>query len=457
MRCRSIYLRRSSAERNCMNALLDRNRSVIQFVGITLAITVAAAAAAGFILNRQNKDALIRSHIKVYPVLVGKVLDLYPSVRRHMHANDSGALGRESSSLLEEFRELTTVFRIKIWGRDGTVLWSDSAVIIGKNFRENEHFQAARAGAVAYSVAGPKKAEHEAERSVGTILEIYVPVYAEGRIAGVLELYENDEQLHAQIAAQARTVWGLIGGFGSILFVSLFVVFYRADASLLRAVREIGQTQQVTILALAYQAELRDADTGGHIERTSYYVRILAEGVRRSKRYPGYMGSSYVADIVRSAPLHDIGKVAVSDAILRKPGRLNDEEIVEIRKHCDYGVRVLDEAHAKLPFQTFLELARQLIQHHHERWDGTGYPKGLKGESIPLSGRIMAVADVYDALRSKRPYKQPLPHDQCVDIIRQDSGKQFDPEIVSIFLEVEGQFRRMSEWDGVQPSPSLTS
>lgn len=428
-----------------MLKLLRENRTVTQFLVVTLLITVAAAVAAGIILNRRSKDHLILTHIKVYPVMVAKIMERYPDVVDGMRSGSLAGREAQAAAVLEEFRSFGSVFRIKLWGPDGTVVWSDSPSIVGKRFDDNAQFQQSRTGMLTYAVAKPLKAEHETEQTTGSILEIYVPVYRNEEVAGILELYERDERLYEEISGHATSVWVIIGSFGGVLFLTMFAVFYRADASLNQAVRKVEQTQQVTIMALAYQAELRDADTGRHIERTSHYVRILTEEIRRSRRYPGYMGGTYVDDIVRSAPLHDIGKVAIPDAILRKPGRLDPDEQAEIRKHCTYGVSVLDEAHAQLPFQTFLELARQLILHHHERWDGNGYPIGLKGENIPLSGRIMAVADVYDALRCKRPYKEPFPHERCVEIIAEESGKQFDPAIVKVFLAVEQEFRAISE------------
>lgn len=410
----------------------------------SLLITAAAAIAAGFVLNQQNKDQLIQSHIKVYPVLVEKIMDIHPSIRDGIAASSRSIIRQNADALAREFEELGTICRIKIWDKQGTVIWSDSQAIIGKNFSTNEHFQAATRGVVAYSIAEPTDAENETEIGFGTILEIYVPVRWHNEIVGVLELYERDEQLYENISEHARAVWAITGGFGGVIFISMFAVYYRANVSLNRAISKTEQTQQVTVLALAYQAELRDTETGKHIERTSHYVRILAERIRKINKYSGYMGGTYVADIVRSAPLHDIGKVAIPDSLLRKPGPLTSDEFSVIKKHCEYGVRVLDEAHADLPFQSFLELARQLILHHHERWDGTGYPKGLKGEDIPLSGRIMAIADVYDALRTKRPYKEPLLHADCIQIIVQDSGKQFDPEIVKVFVACAHEFDQIS-------------
>ena len=148
---------------------------------------------------------------------------------------------------------------------------------------------------------------------------------------------------------------------------------------------------------------------------------------------------------MKSAPLHDIGKVGIADSILLKPGKLTPEERAEINKHCEYGARVLQIAEKKLPFQSFLAIAIQLTLFHHEKWDGTGYPHGLSGDAIPLSGRIMALADNYDALRTERPYKKAFPHEETRSIIESLRGTHFDPVLVDAFVRREAEFRRVSE------------
>jgi HD-GYP domain-containing protein (c-di-GMP phosphodiesterase class II) len=196
---------------------------------------------------------------------------------------------------------------------------------------------------------------------------------------------------------------------------------------------------------LAYQAELRDLETGKHLERTAHYVRLLAEELSGLPKYRTYMTPSYIADLVKSAPLHDIGKVAIPDLILRKPGKLTPEEFEIIKGHCEYGTRVLKLADEKLSFQSFLKIAIQIVSSHHEKWNGTGYPKGLKGDAIPLSGRIMALADVYDALRSDRCYKKGFSHEDSCRIILQEKGEHFDPEIVDVFSGIEKKIHEISD------------
>ncbi|NNG00385.1 MAG: HD domain-containing protein [Desulfobacteraceae bacterium] len=208
--------------------------------------------------------------------------------------------------------------------------------------------------------------------------------------------------------------------------------------------RQLLQTESVTIFTLAYQAELRDQETGKHIERTSRYVRMLAEELSTLPKYKDYLTPQYIEDLEKAAPLHDIGKVGIPDSILKKPGKLTDAEFAIIMKHCEYGTKVLKIADEKLSFQSFLKIAIQMVQSHHEKWDGEGYPQGLNGADIPLSGRIMAVADVYDALRSERCYKKGFSHTKTCEILREERGKHFDPDLIDAFFKVEAGFEVIS-------------
>jgi response regulator RpfG family c-di-GMP phosphodiesterase len=208
--------------------------------------------------------------------------------------------------------------------------------------------------------------------------------------------------------------------------------------------KKLTQTEKVTIFALAYQAELRDKETGKHLERTAQYVRLLAEKLAETPKYRSYLSPDYIADLEKSAPLHDIGKVAIPDSILRKPGKLTPEEFEIIKKHCEYGMRVLKIADEKLSFQSFLKIAIQMVASHHERWDGKGYPKGLKEDAIPISGRIMSLADVYDALRNDRCYKKAFSHEETCKIILNGNRMQFDPDLVDVFNKIENRFHEIS-------------
>ncbi|WP_020588444.1 HD-GYP domain-containing protein [Desulfobacter curvatus] len=208
--------------------------------------------------------------------------------------------------------------------------------------------------------------------------------------------------------------------------------------------RQLVETEDVTIYALAYQAEIRDTITGNHILRTAKYVQLLVEDLMENSKYSKYITTEYKTEIVKSAPLHDIGKVGIPDKILQKEGTFTKEEFDIMKKHCLLGAQIIRKAIERLNFKSFLSIAEQMTLSHHEKWDGSGYPNGLIGENIPLSGRIMAVADVYDALRAKRQYKDPFSHKKACNIILEEKGTHFDPEIVSSFERVEDQFEQIS-------------
>lgn len=205
-------------------------------------------------------------------------------------------------------------------------------------------------------------------------------------------------------------------------------------------VREISDLQLSTIHALSKLAEFRDDETGRHIERTRSFCRILAEKLRENHVYSAQIDESFIENIYHAAPLHDIGKVGIPDAILLKAGKLSDEEFEIIKQHPQIGAETLRRVRAEYPKNSFIDMGIDLTQSHHEKWDGTGYPEKLSGESIPLSARIMALADVYDALRCARPYKEAFSHTKSLEIITEESGTHFDPDVVDAFLECEKQF-----------------
>jgi len=208
--------------------------------------------------------------------------------------------------------------------------------------------------------------------------------------------------------------------------------------------RRLELTQAVTIESLATLAEYRDPETGGHIKRTQNYVKVLAKQLKQHPRFRDDLNDDVIELLYMSAPLHDLGKIAVPDHILQKAGKLTDEEFEEMKKHTNYGHDALRITEQKLGEDSFLRYAREIAYTHQEKWDGSGYPTGLKGGEIPISGRLMALADVYDALISKRVYKPPFPHEKAVEIIVEGKGKHFDPDIVDAFIELENTFRNIA-------------
>ncbi|MBD3321519.1 MAG: response regulator [Chitinivibrionales bacterium] len=208
--------------------------------------------------------------------------------------------------------------------------------------------------------------------------------------------------------------------------------------------RELALTQEVTIQSMGTLAEYRDPETGGHIKRTQNYLKALADHLKNKREFNAILDDATIELLYKSAPLHDIGKVGVSDTILLKPGKLTAEEFEEMKKHTTYGHDAIMASEKKLGENSFLRYAREIAYTHQEKWDGSGYPCGLAGEDIPVSGRLMAIADVYDALISKRVYKPPFTHDKAVGIIKEGRGSHFDPDMVDAFLEIKEDFRKIA-------------
>jgi adenylate cyclase len=211
--------------------------------------------------------------------------------------------------------------------------------------------------------------------------------------------------------------------------------------------QQLLKSQDATISSLTALAETRDTETGGHIRRTREYVRLLAQGLAKNPKYRQSLDPETIELLYKTAPLHDIGKVGIADGILLKPGLLTDEERKEMERHTLLGAEALAVAEEQSfgeGDRNFLSLAREITIAHHEKWDGSGYPQGLCGEQIPLGGRLMALADVYDALISKRVYKDPMPHEKAVQIIVEGRGTHFDPNVVDVFLENQERFREIS-------------
>lgn len=208
------------------------------------------------------------------------------------------------------------------------------------------------------------------------------------------------------------------------------------EAEVSRRMVENDLTQLVSIRALAHLAELRDPETGNHILRTQNYVRALALRLRQHRRFSAFLDSRTIDLLTKSAPLHDIGKVGIPDSILQKPGPLTPEEWVIMKTHSRLGSEAIKQAEADVDQRIdFLALAKEIAHWHHEKWDGSGYPDGLNGDAIPISARLMAVADVFDALISRRAYKPAMSYEKAREIIAEGSGIHFDPDIVAAFLE----------------------
>ena len=207
----------------------------------------------------------------------------------------------------------------------------------------------------------------------------------------------------------------------------------------------ISKMQNALITVLANMVENRDKYTGNHVKNTAAYAKIILDELRKIDKYKNIITEDYEDIIINSAPLHDVGKIKIPDSLLNKDSRLTDEEFKKMQKHTLDGMNIIDEAASMVKDSAYLKEARNLAAYHHEKWNGSGYPYGLKGDEIPLSARIMAVADVFDALVSKRSYKPGFPIDKALDIIREGAGTHFDPEITKVFLDAEKEVRRVAQ------------
>jgi putative two-component system response regulator len=205
------------------------------------------------------------------------------------------------------------------------------------------------------------------------------------------------------------------------------------------------ETRDLTMFALAKLSESRDPETGAHIERVQSYARLIAQHLSTGDKHRGMVDPEFIRLIHQTSPLHDIGKVAIPDSILLKPGKLSLDEMAIMRTHAQIGAQTLDASHKRFPNVRFLQMARDIALSHHERWDGRGYPEGLRGDQIPLAARIVTIADVYDALTSRRVYRDALSHAQAKELILQQRGLHFDPDVVEAFVKMEKQFITIRE------------
>lgn len=250
-----------------------------------------------------------------------------------------------------------------------------------------------------------------------------------------------------------------------LVVVTLFIAFFMTRFAIEKRRASVWQRQlenarQVTIESMASVAETRDPETGAHIKRTQHYVRAIAEQFKRSGAHPQTLTKEYIDLLFLSAPLHDIGKVGVPDHILLKPGRLTPAEFELMKQHAEFGRKIIFSTAQHIEGDNFLVIAGEIAATHHEKWDGSGYPNELAGEDIPLSGRIMAVADIYDALISRRCYKEPFSHELATDLMRAGRGTTFDPALLDAFFAIEDRIKAIAfqykDEAETRPEPTLT-
>lgn len=427
-----------------MNHNLLKKNILFQYSILTLILILSVAILMGNLITKHSTESLINAHVELYPDALALVVKENDEVCKMLRDNVITYNSNEIPSYLIDFLTIGQVFRIKIWSSEGTILWSDESTIIGKNFGSNIYFRQALSKEVFYTLEEPSTIENKSEQNNGKVLEIYIPIQEHGEVIGVIELYEKYDALEKEVQEVEYSIFLTVFLFGFILYWLQFFIFYNAYRRLREINYQLDKTKEVTLFALATLAETRDNETGGHLQRTSEYVRIIAEELRKLPAYTSYFTKAYIRDLVLSAKLHDIGKVGIKDSILLKKGKLTLEEFEEMKTHSIIGANTLKSAEKKLEFRSFLTIAKQITLYHHEKWNGRGYPEGLVGETIPISARIMAIADVYDALRSQRPYKGITSHSDAKKIIVSESGEHFDPVVVEMFLKIEHLFEEIS-------------
>ena len=209
------------------------------------------------------------------------------------------------------------------------------------------------------------------------------------------------------------------------------------------SVVELSHYHSEMVMGFATLVENKDGSTGGHIKRTTMYVKLLAEELRRRGHYRRVLTKDYMRNLCMAAPMHDIGKISVPDVILQKPGKLTEEEFKTMQQHTISGGKIVQETFGNLGNEEYTQMAYEVARFHHEKWNGKGYPEGLKRKEIPLSARIMAIADVFDAVSEKRCYREAMPLEKCFDIIQEGSGQDFDPMLVEVFLDIREKVEKV--------------
>lgn len=284
---------------------------------------------------------------------------------------------------------------------------------------------------------------HEAYRPTFVKSLAMVPVRRDDPVAAIGTYWAQKHQP----TPEEMTLLTRIANYAAVALtnVSLFESLTRARDDAWEAREEAERAKEAIILAMASLAETRDNETGNHVRRTQHYVRALAEALRERGLYRDALSEASIDLLFKSAPLHDIGKVGIPDKILLKPGPLDPEELEIMKGHAELGRAAIANAERHLgTCSAFFSMAQEIAHTHHERWDGQGYPRGIAGSDIPLAGRIMAVADTYDALVSARVYKTAMSHADAVGVILAERGLQFDPEIVDVFATTAGHFEEIA-------------
>ena len=401
------------------------------------------------------------------------------------HKIEAGSFNSEA--MLKKMERVKSEFqleRIKVFSNSGEIIYSTTNADIGKTNRKDYFYNIVSKGDIFSKIVKKNTRTLDGRTVEVDVFEIYIPIMKSGSFMGAFEIYRDitkpKKDLNRLLFRSSISVVATSLILLSIVIIMLLMASNidikrkKAEDDLKNAnenledrvgeqTREIKMTQKMSIESLAILAEYYDQDTGTHLDRIQRYVSLLTTDLRDYSLYSKYLQSqpAYINEIVMASVLHDIGKTAIPKEILAKPGRLTKEEFSLMQKHTEIAGDVLDRANKTFvdhfSKDSYLALARDIALYHHERWDGKGYPFGLKGEVIPLSARIVALADVYDALRSRRPYKEPWTHKKAEAEIVKGRGDHFDPAVVDAFLANSEQFEAISS--GLQhasePAPDV--
>ena len=270
--------------------------------------------------------------------------------------------------------------------------------------------------------------------SIGQILAFYLDIVTDDNFTELYRMLVYGMIPRALILIAVATIFTMLCERTTTLL-----------GNLLGAKEELSLYHDEMIMGFATLVENKDGSTGGHIKRTTAYVRLLAEELQRRGYYQTILTKEYVENLCKAAPMHDIGKISVPDVILQKPGKLTAEEFESMKLHTVSGGRIIQETFGHLTNKEYTQIAYEVAHFHHEKWNGKGYPEGLKRQEIPLCARIMAIADVFDAVSEKRCYREALPLEKCFDIIREGSGQDFEPILVEVFLDIRDKVVQVHE------------
>jgi len=413
---------------------------VLQYTLISFLVTFSVSL---YLINSLTNKTINHStmiHSKTYINFINTIETNYPSLINSLLTGKK--FNEEEHHDFEHFVSDLLIFpqitNIHIFSGDHNSVYEYSASNVRKKYlQKKDYIDKAFSGEFNYFLQDNEEDDNQ-------YLHSFYPIMYKEKVIGIVEIIDSDSDFKSYLKQSEKEIIQSITLGGFVFYILLFFIFFKSYQYQNKIFKRLHKSQELTIHAMSLLAELRDDDTGAHIIRTREYCRLLAIELKKRPDYSKYLTKEYIEDLERSAPLHDIGKVGLPDSILLKPGKLTPEEFEIIKKHPKHGADVLLKVAESLDYKSYFDIGIQVVLHHHENWDGSGYPNSLKGEDIPLSARIMAIADVYDALRSKRTYKKSMSHEEARTIIISESGKKFDPLLIEAFINIEHQFKLVS-------------